>query len=145
MRISRSSTGPHFGRSADVVALDRVLVHRVAQAAADAQVLHRPGGTSTRPERGSSFGRKRSMIWAALTLALVERLERDVDDAGVRGAAAPVNAMTFSTPGSAWMIAAICRTAVHRLERRVLRPAGPPRDRARVLRREKALGDLRRR
>ena len=36
----------------------------------------------------SSFGRRRSMIWAALLLRVAERLQRDVQKAGVRRAIA---------------------------------------------------------
>ena len=81
--------GPQCARSCDVVRLNGVLVERVAAAAADAEVLR--GLQKGRGDgQAVQLGAQAVDDLHGADLALVERLERDVDEAAVVAPLPPV-------------------------------------------------------
>ena len=55
------SRGAHWLQLVEVVALQRVLILRVALPAADAEVLRRPAGTGGARDRARTCGRSRAI------------------------------------------------------------------------------------
>ena len=98
--------GPHFTRSGQIVALNRVLILRVALPAADAQIL--TGIEEARaPNTWFIFGRKRSITWLDVSFLWLSGL-RPIYRLPVFVEPPPVKAITFATAGSAVTISTNC-------------------------------------
>ena len=97
-----------LGKILHIVGLQRVLVHRIAGAAADTQILH---GLK---KRGGH--RQTVQLWPKAVddlrgtdLALRQRLECNINKPVLVAPPPPVNAITFATAGSFLITAPICR------------------------------------
>src|SRR5580704_8569636 len=131
-----------LGKTTHRVGLQRVLVHRIAGAAPDTQILNRlkkrRGHGQTVQLRAEAVDDLRSGH-----LALLQRLERNEERTGIGGAAAPGERNHIGDG----RIVLDYRTdlpngRIHLREGCILRPAYGAGDRSRILHREKAFGYL---